>query len=223
MARGVSMSIQGKGFDAMAKRLTTTALNTRKELGGTTERVTRLVEKDLKNRAFSGQKGSDPFWGVTAPPASSGTVGVRSGHTRRSITGRVFQVANQFVGIVGTGLKHVRLLEEGGTVTGNFRIPTRAAQTASGVDRQMGPRLGAGGQGWFLWPTQHQREGALARIRGTWLAKSVGGRLTLFYLLKQTLHYKARHMLRRTAERMKPEIIRQFGGMVRGLVVRVNR
>lgn len=219
----VSISVSVKGLDKFAAKLATEAARNRAHIRLATERSVRIVERDLKKRAMTGQRRSDPFWGPSGPPASSNQVAVRSGHTRRSVTGRVYALRDTVIGVVGTALKHVAMLEEGGVVRGSpmLRIPTGAAKTGAGVDREAGRSVK--GKGYFIWPNRAQRSGKLSRVKNVWLAKVVGGIMRLFYLLKPQVRHRARWLFRTSLRRTWTQVQAQFKGHAASMSARINR
>lgn len=173
---------------------------------------------NILKRLMTGQKRKDPFWGVMGATTLD-SLAVRSGHTRASVvaTGRVYLSGNTLSTFVGTPAEHMKTLEDGGTVrptSGKFlRIPTAAMQTPSGVDRLMG-RSARTIAGAFIYPTKAQV--ASDKFRGNkglrWLA--IGGRdgrLTLLYLLKESVTIKAHHLFRTMNQRVQPVVARLLG------------
>lgn len=188
----------------------------------TMQRAVRIVESDLKRNSFTGVKSNDPFWGVRG--ASGNALGVRSGHTRNSISGTVLvgMGGTHVQGIVGSPLKHVRLHEEGGTINGSpyLRIPTRVMQTPAGVDRLIGvsarslPNTAVIRSKRNLWIV----ETGTPRSK---LASQVNGFPLMLYLLKRSITLRPRRMFRQSLARVKNEVAGMFTGRV-ALIVRSN-
>jgi hypothetical protein len=197
----MTVSISTKGLreyqermKAMSGAIPAAALRTMSE-------AVKLAERDLRENAFTGRKGSHEFFGVTG--AQAPTLGVRSGQTRRSLNSEVVVSGNRAIGTVGTPLRHVAFLEEGGTIHGRpwLKIPLRAAQTAAGVDR--GRRIANS----FIL---RSRRGNLFVAR-----RATRVRLDLFYLLKHSVHMEGRHMFRESARRIEPQVGRLFEVAIR--------
>jgi hypothetical protein len=111
----------------------------------------------LKHR-MSDAGGHNPFFGRTG--GRGDTLAARSGGSRaRLVLTRAHQAGGVMTAGAGSPDKHVRFLENGGTITGGklLRIPLAAAQTPQGVDR---------------WAGQSARS-----IPGAFLIRSHGGRL----------------------------------------------
>jgi hypothetical protein len=190
---------------------------------GGMERAVRMVESDLKANSLTGRKGRDAFWGVTG--ASGNALGVRSGHTRRSIVARtlVGLGGSSVTGTVGSPLPQMKLHEEGGVVRGNpwLRIPTRIMQTASGVDRNAGRSASTipntmvltskKGNPWVV-------EVGTARSK---LAAAIQGFPLMLYMLVREVNLRARKPFGKCLERMRPKVRTLFSGRF-SAVVRSN-
>ena len=213
--------IDQRGFNRLVRRLGAVGEATPKLIEHAIEQATRIAEADLKRNGMTGIKGNNSFFGVTG--AGAPTIGVRSGATRRSVTARTFKVNNVYIGVVGSPAKYLKIIEEGGTIVGSpmLRIPLAAAQTGAGVDRNMG-RSVRGVSGFFVWPSRKQREGTLGRIKGTYLAKSAGGRLELWYLLKASVTIKPHRVFEAAAKRANREIHTRFGNLLADVKVRLS-
>lgn len=197
------------GADRVADKLHRISRLSRARVERGVERSVRLLERHLKSEALTGSKGSHPLMGRTgaAPPR----LGVRSGHTRRSVTGRTFRIGQTVVGVVGSPERHLVAHERGMRITGKrglLRIPTRFAQTGAGVDRNLGRRLG--------------------RTPGTAIFKSRAGNLFIWdttgrspkplYLLKPAVTLRRRGTWAWSARQVLPEIRRILAGQWRALV-----
>jgi hypothetical protein len=114
------------------------------------------------------------------------------------------------MGIVGSPLRQMKLHELGGTITGKpwLRIPTRASQTAAGVDRLAGvsARTIAGG---FIFRS---------KAANLWIAARQGANLVLLYLLRRSVTLRARHIFRDSLRRMTPFIRAEFKSAVGRIV-----
>ena len=109
----------------------------------------------------------DPFWGVMGTDSPVG-LGRRTGLTGDAViaSGRVFVSGEgDFYTFVAHPSPYVAQLEDGGTVTGKFWIPTAAAQTPAGADRWPG----GGPEGSFVWPTAKMQNFAHGRPKNKWL------------------------------------------------------
>lgn len=156
-----------------------------------------LMERDLK-KSLTGQKRRDPFLGVTGAPPP--TLGARSGRTRASVTSEVVRFSDGIIlGIVGSPLKMLIAHEEGAFISGNqyLRIPLAAAQTAAGIDRNLGRSI-RGLPGTFI----------LKSKRGNLFVVRRRGRydMEFLYLLKHSVRLPARHTFRESARRMRGPI-----------------
>jgi hypothetical protein len=161
------------------------------------QRATAIMETDLKTVALDGVKGRHPFFGVTSGP-TLGALGVRSGHLRRSVVSDVIHKASYppvLIGVTGTPSKIAAIHEEGAHIQGRplLAIPLAAAQTMAGVMRQS-PRSYANA---FVFKS---KKGNL------FLAINRGGQLVPLFILKQTVHLRARHVFKRSLKRCKRAI-----------------
>ncbi len=158
-----------------------------------------MVEADLKTNSFTGKRGSDPFWGVTG--AAGDALGVRSGHTRRSIVSRVFTLGAGAVvtGTVGSPLKYMKLHEEGGTVHGKpwLRIPTKTMQTPAGVDRMAGRSIRSITEA-FLLKSKAGKLWSVIRDRA--------GQLVFLYLLVRSVRMRARRPFKASLDRTRTKV-----------------
>jgi len=176
--------------------------------------------RNLLFRGMSGKKVSDSFFGFRSPPGH--TLAARTGQTRAALSpGRVWRLGNESFGAVGHPGAHVKALEEGATVRPTssqyLRIPLAAALTGGGQDRNVG-RSVRGVPGFFLYPTKRQRESGKARTRNLFIAKSVNGRLVLWYLLKTEVKMPEKRLFAVTLEQMRPRYLELMGRSVAAVV-----
>lgn len=135
----------------------------------------------------------DPFWGTMGTGSPFG-LGVRSGKTAQRIvgTGQVYEVNGELRTFIGSPDRHMRQLEDGGTVTGTpwLKIPTAAAQKPAGD-----PRYAANEkvEGSFIWPTSKMVnfKGEYGRPKNLWIVRRKGDRLEKLYMLKRSVTHKA--------------------------------
>ena len=167
----------------------------------------KLVER------MSRSGGSDPFWGRRSPEGAY--LGSRSGKSRQRLSpgGLAFKVGGRWQSMVGSPDRHIEFLEEGGTISGKqyLRIPTAAAQTAGGSDRNRGRSL-RDVPGLFLL---RSKRGKL------WAAMSThrGRAITLLYLLVRSVTMRPRGLFAAVAREMEP-VLRALGGERVASVVR---
>lgn len=219
MAGGLSISVRGRGLDRIERRMRALPGAIQRERRRTMEVAVRLVEADLKTNALRGEKGSDPFWGVTG--ASGNSVGVRSGSLIRSIRARVYAAMGALVGTVGSPLPYAKLHEEGGTVQGKpwLLIPTALLQRAGS-----GTSVLAGRSARTLPNTTVIRsktgnlwiaEVGTARSR---LASELLGHPILLALLRHSVKHRARRPFWATLQRTLPRVRWLFAGVARASV-----
>ena len=180
------------------------------------ERAVRMVEADLKKNSFTGKKGNDAFWGVTG--ATGDALGVRTGHTRRSIVARTFvgSAGTSVTGTIGSPLPQMKLHEEGGTIHGKpwLRVPTKIMQTPAGVDVLTGRSArtlpnttvikSKAGNPWIV-------EVGTARSK---LAQEFQGFPLMLYMLVKSVKMRARRPFAKCIERMRPKVRALFSGRV---------
>lgn len=203
-----------RGADKVASRLRGAARDVRsaQELG--VRRGTLLVDRALKLE-LSEKGGQDAFWGKTGSPGDG--LAVRSGRTRASVASNVFRYGDRVVGVVGSKEAHLKQHESGATVPGTSprgyaRIPTAAAQTPSGVDRNAGRSI-RDIPGAFLFTS---RTGKL------WAAVRADKRLELLYLLVKQVRLRARRIFERTASRQTSHVADAMRSEVSLVVRRAN-
>lgn len=201
----VGVGITERGGRDLERRLNKRAETLAVEYGRRIERATLETERNLQAVGMTGRSTRHPWWGKVGPDPSTHQIAVRTGNTRASVTSRTYRIGNTFVGVVGSPMAHLKLLEEGGEIHGSpmLRIPLAPAQTPAGVDRNLGRSVR--GLDFFVWPSRRQRRGRLAG-RQPHLARVEGGRLRLYYLLKKSVRIRARHVFRATADRMRKRV-----------------
>lgn len=184
------------------------------------KRATIIVGRNLREE-LTAPESRDAFWGKVG--ARGLGLSRRSGKTAASITAgtRVYRVGESVVGVVGSAERHLKLHEDGGTVSGSspkgyHRIPTAMAQTAAGVDRNAGRSI-KGMPGVFLIRTS---KGKL------WAVRQAGGkrssRMEFLYLFVKSVKYKARHIFARMATKSQPEVSRVTKDQVAAVVRKAN-
>lgn len=188
-----------------------------------------LASKLLKQRTAWPQGGNDPFWGKLSPRAGPYLRG-RSGMTSHRITGGgVVTEGRDAIGRttysarVGSPDAHVEFHERGGVIPGDFpgyfmspagylRIPTAAAQFASGADRY-GDRSIREIPGAFLFTS---------KAGNLWAAIREGAKLTLLYLLAKRSPRSGTHRARRifetTQRDVEPALLRDVNIRIEGLL-----
>jgi len=170
-----------------------------------------LVQRELR-ALVSAPGGFDPFWGKTS--GTLATMTGRSGKTRQRIAvGPVLEAPGGHALIaVGSPDPHMALQERGGTVSGKqfLRIPTALAQTAAGVDINVG-RSVRGLPGYRVIRTG---SGNLWIVRDG----GRGQRPDFMYLLKRSVHIRARRIFSITQLHTEPQISRMFHGAVTEVV-----
>lgn len=164
-----------------------------------------LISRRLKER-MSDPGSSDPFWGRIG--GAGNTLTARSGQSRARISpgGRVITVGDVAFAEVGSPDVHVAAHEEGFHQE-RARIPTAAAQTAQGVDRNKGVKLKSIPGAFYL----------RSRAGNLWGAIRRGRELVLLYLYKAVDH-RGRHVFSDTRDQTAPEIERMAENRVRALV-----
>ena len=164
MSLGLSLGLVGtpdvlRRFGRVAALTDSAAVRTLAQAGiETGNQVKRLMNMPQRR---------DPFWGVMGTDSPVG-LGRRTGLTGDAViaTGTVYVGGEgQFYTFVAHPSPHVAQLEDGGTVTGKFWIPTAAAQTPAGADRWPG----GGPEGSFVWPTAKMQNFAHGRPKNKWL------------------------------------------------------
>lgn len=194
-----------------------------KDLQGAVESALRVVSLRLYqmlDTELSSPQKRDPFWGVLGGRPG---LGRRTGRTRRRLSpgGRVYRTAGKAWAAVGSPDQHVLDAEEGGAFThpsGFWRIPTAAAQMASGVDRWADRSIrDIPGAHLYRNPISHQ----------LWAYQALPGTLgkaghVLLYLLKKTIHREGRHVWARTTRALEPFAVQQVGAKVSVAVQKAN-
>jgi hypothetical protein len=196
-------------------------------LGRAMERAGRATLNVLKEHFRGAPESIDPFWGVRGGAGS--TLGKRSGLTiQRLAVGEVIRSGGDARVSVGSPDPYVKKLDEGGELTTGrfFRIPTAAAQTARGVDRNLG-RSVRGQANLFvlktkraLWIVENTARGIGARYGAG--AGRTQGRLTFLYLLTRSIHFRPRGMFEAARAEAEPIAARIMGEEVAVLVAKAN-
>lgn len=169
------------------------------------------VLRALKQR-MSGAPRTDPFWGRIG--TAGDFLGRRTGGTvNRLQGGQVMGSGDSYWTAVGSPDKYVRTAEEGGALStsGFFRIPTAAAQTASGVDRLAGQSI-KGRAGYALI---RSKTGKL------WGILNEARKTTFMYLFVKRITIKGHHVFARTRTDAEPKV-RAIAGLEVQTVVRVG-
>jgi hypothetical protein len=170
-----------------------------------------LVLRELKQR-MSGPAKMDPFWGRVGAPGDF--MGARTGGTRNRLQGgNVMGSGDSYWTAIGSPDKYVRTAEEGGplSTSGFFRIPTAAAQTASGVDRLAGQSI-RGRAGFRLVRT---------KAGNLWGIFESARKSTFMYLFKKRITIRGHHVFARTRADAEPKV-RSIAGLEVQTVVRVG-
>lgn len=168
---------------------------------------------------LTGAESRDPFWGKVGSKGMG--LSVRSDKTRASLTPgtRVYREGTTVVGVIGSAEPHLKLHEDGATVSGTspkgyLRIPTAAAQMHSGVDRYTG--IGARDiPGAFILKS---------KTGNLWIAirKGKRGVLTLLYLLKKSVTLRPRHIFARVRDQAQPEVVKITDETISAIVRKAN-
>lgn len=211
------IGVSVKGVEHVRGNLTRARAGVRTAQERGVVRSSLLVSRMLKLE-LSEPGGSDPFWGKTGSRGNG--LAVRTGHTRAGITpgGNIIRIGDNVVAAVGSASQALKRHEAGGTFAGTSpagyaRIPTGAAKTAAGVDRNAGRSIRAIA-GAFL---RKSKSGKLwAAIRS-----STGG-LTLLYLLVKSITLKPRHIFQRTRDKAAPQVTALVGNAVSLVVQQAN-
>lgn len=230
------------GVDKVTKNLRGARAGT----GPATARGVRLGVA-IVNRAWKlelSRKGEvDAFWGKGG--ATDDGLAVRTGRTRASITGEQFRSGDTYVGVVGSKEKHLKDHEDGATLAGTspggfHRIPTAAAKTAAGVDRNAGrsirdilnafifrSRKGS------LWAAIHTTAGqnpirSLAARTAFRTAQRaaigmVASGMTLLYLLVKSITLRPRKIAARVRREQEKPVVEALRSQVSIVVAQANR
>lgn len=149
---------------------------------------------------LSGRAPSDPFWGKGSP--SGAFMGARTGQSRSRLSpgGLAVKQGNRWSAAVGSPDKHVAFQEQGGTIQGRqfLRIPTRAAQTAGGMDRNAGRSI-RDIPGSFLMRSRAGNLWAAVRASGDSVP-------TLLYMLVRSVTQRARGIFATVRREIEPQI-----------------
>jgi len=207
------IGVSVKGAELAAKRLAQAAADVRVN-GERDMRASTLLIRTMLSAEMTAPEQRDAFWGK-----KGGTPGisVRSGKTRASLTPGtlVYRTGTTVVGVVGSGEKHLALLETGGTISSGryLRVPTALAQTPAGVDRYAGQSI-RDIPGAFLLRTKTGRLWAARRRRG--------GAVELLYLLVRSVKIRGRGIFGRVATLASPEVKAITGRSLEAVVRKAN-
>lgn len=210
----IGLTVRGADKVATGLRAARAGVLTAQERG--VRRATVLVERALKLE-LSHKGEVDAFWGKRGAPGDG--LAVRSGRTRASITGggTSYRVGDRVVGAVGSRDRHLVDHEGGATVRGTSpkgfaRIPTAAAQTGAGVDRNAGRSILAI-PGAFLFTSKTGR---------LWAAVSQNKRLVLLYLLVKSFTLRPRRIFARVRREQEPHATEAMRAEVSLVVQKAN-
>jgi hypothetical protein len=201
-----------------------------------TDRAMRLATLVVRRRLgleLTGAEARDGFWGRVGAPGNK--LSARSGKTRASLTPgtRVYRTGNLLVGVVGSGEKHLRLHEDGGTISGTspkgyLRIPTAEAQTPGGSDRYTGRSIkdipgaflirSATGKLWAV--TEAGGRSRRATVGG--LVGKAGRHFNFLYLLVKRVTVKPRRIFARVRDESRPQVLELTQGRVTAMVRKAN-
>lgn len=173
-----------------------------------------LLVRKLLGKRLTGRAPSDPFWGKGSP--SGAFLGSRTGGTRGRLSpgGVAIKVAGRWQAAVGSPDAHMAMHETGGTIQGRqfLRIPTAAAQTAGGQDRNAGRSI-RNVPGLFLFRSEAGK---------LWAAVREADRLTLLYLLVRSVTLRGRGIFAATEREARPQIAALGNAEVRIVTARAN-
>lgn len=208
------IGVSVKGAERAAANLKAAQQGVRDAQLAGTRRATVLVERALK-REMTQPGVADAFWGKKGSAGDG--LAVRSGRTRASVSGAAYRVGERVTGVVGSKEKHLKLHEDGGVVRGTSpkgyaRIPTAAALTQAGVDRNAGQSIRAI-PGAFLFTSKSGR---------LWAAVRTNRRLVLLYLLVKSVTLRARNIFSRIARSETPRVVEALRSEVALSVQRAN-
>lgn len=214
------------GAERVAQRLVKAGGDVKREQERAVGAAALVVQRELRNRMGIATP-SHPFFGRMGSDRE-GYLGARSGQSRRKIVaGRPVRLGSLVTAVVGTGDKHIALLEEGGEITGKqyLRIPLANAQTAQGVDRWTGTSI-RDIPGAFLLRTLGGKLFAVRQLSRRDRSGAVVGRnrgLEFLYMLVRKVRIKGRHLFRHARTSAQPEVERLVRGAVTSVVREANR
>jgi len=175
-----------------------------------------IVERALKMEMT--KKGEmDAFWGKQG--AGDDGLAVRTGRTRASVTGAQFRSGDTYVGVVGSKEKHLKDHEDGATLQGTspagyHRIPTAAAKTPAGVDRNAGRSI-RNIPGAFLFTS---------KAGNLWAAmRNNAGPLVLLYMLVKSITLRPRKIFARVRREQQAPVVEALRSQVSIVVAQANR
>lgn len=171
-----------------------------------------LVRKHLVQH-MTGKSTRDAFWGKRSPLGAY--LGARTGQSRARISpgGKAFKQGGRWIASVGSPDAHVKMQDQGGTVHGRqyLRIPTAAAQTPGGQDRNAGRSL-RDLPGLYLFRSHSGKLWAAVRPSGD-------SQPILLYLLVRQVKLRARHFFAAVEHEVQP-LIAALGNAEVATVVR---
>jgi hypothetical protein len=165
---------------------------------------------------MTGRATRDPFWGKGSP--SGAFLGGRTGQTRDRLSpgGVAVKTFGRWTAAVGSPDAHVLMHEVGGTIHGRqfLRIPTAAAQTLGGQDRNVGRSI-RDIPGSFLFRSNAGKLWAAVRGAGD-------SQITLLYLLVRRVTHRARGLFAAVEREVRPKIVALGAAEVRTVVRDAN-
>lgn len=180
----MAVLIKVRGLKKTQQNLKRMPIIVRKALLESIEEAARLIERDIKE-GF--QKG-DPLH-------------TRSGRTVASIHTRI--VKSRLSAFVGTPLKHMRIHEEGGTITPKrsrvLTIPLKAAKTGAGKARGSARQVGAAYKHTFWYKKDDWKNPILFGVRAT-------GRLVPLFVGVGRVDIPKREPFRKSQKRIEPKV-----------------
>lgn len=208
------MEIQVKGIGEVVSAMLLASDRTVTATSNAVRTASFMVSRRLKER-LTGVKGSGGFWGPTSPAGAF--LGARTGQTRARISpgGLVVRTGTEIMAAVGSPDAHMRLHDEGGTVTGRpfLRVPTANALTTAGADINAGHSV-RGLPGYRVIRTSTGK---------LWIVRDAGGvrsgRIEFMYLLIRSATFRARGIFAATTAELQGIFARLFDQEI-GLVLR---
>lgn len=206
------ISAQVIGAEAVAARIRKLGSDVDRAERAIAERGSLIVRRGLVQH-MTGTATRDPFWGKQSPKTGPFLAG-RTGQTRARLSpgGVAVKHAGRWIAAVGSPDAHVLHHETGGTIHGRqyLRIPTAAAQTAGGQDRNVGRSI-RDIPGAYLFRSEAGK---------LWAAvNDSGGRQTLLYLLVRSVTQRGRGIFAAVRNESQP-LITALGGAQVSVAVR---
>lgn len=181
-------------------------------------RATQVMRNDLVKNGFSGKVVKT---GLFYSSAAGNSLANRTGATRNRITTAIFRRGNDVYGVVGSPDKHVLANEVGATIRPKrarmLAVPTKNIMTPTGALKSEWASKLAGG-GWRgIWNKerlfiQKSKKGtpfiARAAMKGGKYSRTRGGdlKVELLAMLTPSVSLPARHMFRKSAQRVAPQV-----------------